>query len=141
MICVSKGIRPKVGVDGFGIVVHCVEQLGSSTFRELSNTMLSDAVLVMSTDAAEGDSLLASVDFIEKIPGFEDTVVSVVVPDGNAMGLSKVFESALSFDGVRGISRALKMHIGKARSVVNKYGSDVIAITSKLSSILSKESR
>ena len=103
--------------------------------------MLSNTVLVMSTNAAEGDSLLAIADLIEKIPGFEDTVVGMAVPDGDAMGLSKAFEGALSFNGVRGISRALKMHIGKARGMVDKYGSDVIAITSKLASILSEESR
>ena len=126
----SKRVRPKVGGDGFWVVMEGMKKLGSCALCKLTNAMFSDAILVVCVDATECDGLMATMDFGNEFLVLKDAIVTVVVLDSNAASMGETFERLLGLDGVLSISAVLNVDVRETRGMVDEYSSNVVAATS-----------
>jgi hypothetical protein len=87
-------------VDGGWPLLSRMEELLPCTLAEVVDGLLCNAVLEVSIDPAKGKTLpLGTATVLESIV-CKSSIVTVVVEDADAMLLSKVLESMLSFHGL-----------------------------------------
>ena len=98
-------------VDAFRIVMLRVQWLSACAFDELTDSMFSEAVLIMSVDATKRDSLLAGVCLRFKFLGVKDSVIRVAVLDCDTAGLSIAFKGTFGFDRFGCESRFVQVNV------------------------------
>ena len=74
--------------------------------------MFSNASLVVGTDAAERDSLLSITDCANESFAVEDTIVGMVVADGDAMGSCEFFKTFFGLEGILCVSGFVCVNVG-----------------------------
>ena len=70
----------------------CVEEGGSGVFGDIPNAPFGDAVLVVRTDAAEGDCLVSCPNIVHKCFVSESSIITMVMEDPYPMFFGEALE-------------------------------------------------
>jgi hypothetical protein len=87
----TKGKGPAV-VCGERIAVTSVQEHGADAISEDADTTLCNPILAVGVNAAEGKGLIRGINGGPEFLGGKNTIVAVVMLDGNVVTLSEAFE-------------------------------------------------
>jgi hypothetical protein len=87
--------------------VNGMKQGTATSLGEVTNAFLSYAILEMSTDATQGNDLAMRGSMFEEEPFSKASVISMVMPDSNAIGSSISLKSSFSQESLIAFSRVL----------------------------------
>ncbi len=110
--------------DSFGVVVLSMKELGSGEFREFTDSMFSNAGLVMGTDATKGDGLPRSFDGGHKFFAVKNAVISMVVLDRNAIRSCVWFVCCLACKGFFSGCHSMDMYASVSGCMIDDDSSD-----------------
>ncbi len=94
---------------------------------DILDAIFGAAVLMVGVDAAEGESLAGFGDRIAKGQGVKETIVGVVVTDGDAVRGSKAFEGKLGSDSGGLVEFRHEVHVCEVGEMVNEDGGAGVA--------------
>ena len=117
--------------DGIGPLVHGVKKHCPHVFSEIVNVMLSNSILVMSTNTTEGKSLFCLLTCFVKTQFGEASVVSMVMPDSYAMCCHKSLKSCFCLQCFFCRCGALEMNVINAGKMVDKNGGNAVVSLGK----------
>ncbi len=118
----------------------CVEQLLACALREVADGELSDPILEMGIDAAEGEQLSHFVAGLFEGVVLEAAVVAMVVEYPLAVLSGECLNDAFGSESFRGRIVDLKVDEAQVAEVVNKDGGAPVATFGKFAFHLRKES-
>jgi hypothetical protein len=132
----SKSKGPQI-VGGKWIAMASIHKHGASAIGKGLNSPLSDPVLVVGIDAAEGQGLIGAIHRSAELLGRKNAVVAMIVFDNNdVVSRGESFEGLFCLKGVFGGGGFLRIYKVKARCMVNKNGSNRVAALHQLASTL-----
>ena len=87
-------------MDGRWPTMMCAEQLFPRTLTEVLNGLLSDPILEMGVDAAEGEPLICARTCSFEVVVSKSTIVAMVMQYFDAVLIGKVLEGSLGVDSL-----------------------------------------
>jgi hypothetical protein len=115
---------------------HKLSVANGLRWRAGLNSPLSDPILVVGIDAAEGQGLIGAIHHSAELLGRKNAVVAMIVFDNDVVSRGESFEGLFFLKGVFGGGGFLRIYKVKARCMVNKNGSNRVAALHQLASTL-----
>ncbi len=124
----AQGIKPKMHVDGTGPAVGGMQKHGASMFSNVANAALNLTILMVSTNAAEGDGLSRSLDGVAEQVVCESAIVGMISRDFYSVRVGEAFKGFFCLKRfLRGV-RSGHMHVGEVGKLVDENGGNSITL-------------
>jgi hypothetical protein len=118
-------------VGGEWIAMH-----GASAIGKVLDSPLSDPILVVGIDAAEGQGLIGAIHHSAELLGRKNAVVAMIVFDNDVVSRGESFKGLFCLKGVFDGGGFLQIYEVKARCIFNENGSDRVAALHQRASTL-----
>ena len=101
--------------------MFCVEKGGSGVFGDIPNAPFGDAVLVVRTDAAEGDCLVRCPNIVHKCFVSESSIITMVMEDSYPVLFGEALESVFRVDRFVCCEVLVHVNVREVSCVVHKH--------------------